>query len=361
MENLELKKSKINKEFWQGKKVFITGHTGFKGGWLSLWLHSLGAIVTGYSLYPKTSPNIYEELKLEKIIKKSIIKDIRNIAELEKEIYIANPEILIHMAAQPLVRQSYVNPMETYTTNVIGTLNILEIVRKIKKIKSVLIITTDKCYENENRNIEYSESDSLGGSDPYSSSKTCTEIITNAYRKSFFNNINDTKLATARAGNVIGGGDWSEDRLIPDALKAFCQNESLIIRNPDSIRPWQHVLEPLSGYIILCEKLYYEKKYATSWNFGPNNKDNKKVKEVIKILIEKTGITHNWIVKEDNELIESKILKLNCDKAERELGWKAKWNIETALEKVIDWQNNYNNRINMTKFTLNQINEYMDK
>ena len=242
-------KAQVDPLFWSGKKVFLTGHTGFKGGWLTLWLSSMGAKVTGYALAPNTMPNFFEVCKINDVLDQSNIADIRNLAELQKSMADAEPEIVIHMAAQPLVRYSYTNPVETYATNVMGTVHVLESARTLESVRATVVVTTDKCYENREQEASYREDGAMGGFDPYSSSKGCAELVTSAYRRSYFSK-SVNHVASARAGNVIGGGDWSQDRLIPDAIKAFEANQPLMIRNPMAIRPWQHVLEPLSGYLI---------------------------------------------------------------------------------------------------------------
>ena len=264
-----------------GKKVFLTGHTGFKGSWLSLWLQACGSILMGYSLAPNTSPNLFEAGSVASGMH-SIIGDVRDLESLTLAVSEFSPEIVIHMAAQPLVRKSYENPVETYSTNVMGTVNILEAVRKTESVKAVVNVTTDKCYENKEWAWGYNEDDAIGGHDPYSNSKGCSELVTAAYRSSYYNYEGSAKIASARAGNVIGGGDWSEDRLVPDILRAFENNKSVKIRNPSATRPWQHVLEPLSGYLCLAEKLYiYGDKYAEPWNFGPEESDVKTVEAII--------------------------------------------------------------------------------
>ena len=261
----------ISEKFWKKKKVFVNGHTGFKGSWLCIFLKFLGAEVTGYSLKPKTKPSLYNLAKINRIIKKSVIADVRDYKRLYREIKNSNATIVFHLAAQPLVRYSYLLPKETFDTNVLGSLNILECVRKIKKIKSSIIITTDKVYDNSKNKI-FKETDKLGGIDPYSSSKVCVEHLFSSYINSFFKKSQNQKLATVRAGNVIGGGDYSKDRLIPDIYRFAKKNKKIILRNPNSTRPWQHVLEPLSGYLLLVEKLSKNKmnKLYQSWNFGPN-------------------------------------------------------------------------------------------
>jgi len=352
--------SKINSGFWSGKKVFLTGHTGFKGGWLSLWLSSMRAEVTGYSLAPNTNPNLYSVAHIESIQNQSYIADIRNLDALSTAIKYAQPDILFHMAAQPLVRYSYLNPVETYATNIMGTVNVLESVRLCDSIKSVVIITTDKCYDNKEWEWGYRENEAMGGHDPYSSSKGCAELVTSAYRNSFFNKHYSPSIATARAGNVIGGGDWSGDRLIPDAIKAFENAQSLILRNPLSTRPWQHVLEPLSGYLMLAEKLYSEgNAFASSWNFGPLDSDTRTVEEVTNMLIKEWGQGANWRQEGNDQPYEANFLKLDCSKARKYLNWSPKWSLETAMIKIVEWQRAYKSQQSMLQFSLKQINEYM--
>jgi len=272
VESLEISKGKVDPSFWKGKKVYLTGHTGFKGSWLSLWLQSMGAVVKGYSLEPNTKPNLFTEANVEENMN-SEFGDIRDLNQISKSMLDFNPDILIHMAAQPLVRLSYQEPVDTYTTNVIGTVNVLEAARGCPNLKAIVSVTTDKCYENNEWDWGYRENEPMGGHDPYSSSKGCAELVTSAYRRSFFNAENSASLASARAGNVIGGGDWADDRLIPDILKAFEKSKPVVIRNPISTRPWQHVLEPLSGYLVLAQELFENgKEYAEGWNFGPKMK-----------------------------------------------------------------------------------------
>ena len=356
MEDLEI--IKMNRSFWNGKKVFITGNTGFKGSWLSLWLQDCGAILKGYSLEPNTQPNLFEAAAISKDME-SIIGDIRDLEKITSAINEFNPEIIFHMAAQPLVRRSYKNPVETYTTNVIGTVNLLEAVRSTVSVKAVINITTDKCYENREWVWGYREDDPMGGHDPYSSSKGCSELVTTAYRKSYFNYQDSAKIASARAGNVIGGGDWADDRLIPDILKSFENNESVLIRNPSATRPWQHVLEPLSGYLLLAEKIYMSgDKYAQGWNFGPQDKDVRPVKSIIEFLVNQWGNNANWSHDRSEQPHEAKLLKLDISKANKLLGWSPKCNLYKSLESIIEWHKNWLNGGNVRNFTIKQIHEY---
>lgn len=345
---------------YSNKKVFLTGHTGFKGCWLSLWLTLLGAKVCGYSLPPNTNPSMFEVLNAEKKIEKSIIGDILDNFSLEKAMLDFKPDIVFHLAAQPLVRLSYSEPVLTYQTNVIGTLNVLEAARKCKCVKAFVNVTTDKCYENKEINRGYREDEPMGGYDMYSSSKGCVEIMSSSYRRSFLQNENSYAMATARAGNVIGGGDWALDRLIPDCIRAINNNEKIEIRNPIAVRPWQHVLEPLSGYLLLGEKLLESgKKYAEGFNFGPNEDSVLKVSDVVQKVIEFYGKGEVFVHKKDN-LHEAGLLMLNIDKARKVLNWKPTYTPEEAIEKTVDWYKHfYSNDRNLLNYTLSQIADYV--
>jgi CDP-glucose 4,6-dehydratase len=356
-----MKPAYVDPIFWKDKKVFLTGHTGFKGGWLALWLTSMGAKVTGYALAPNTSPNLFEVLAIDSLIEKSHIADIRDLSGLQNAMSEAKPDVVIHMAAQPLVRYSYANPVETYATNVMGTVNVLESTRAIDSLRASVVITTDKCYENKEWVWGYRENEPMGGYDPYSNSKGCAELVTSAYRQSYFSNLNSAnKVASARAGNVIGGGDWSEDRLIPDAIKAFEANKPLMIRNPLATRPWQHVLEPLSGYLILAQALYdHGSAFASGWNFGPSDEDNRVVQEVVDVLISGWGDAAHWEKEGSEQPHEANLLKLDCSKARTQLRWIPKWRLETAIQKIIEWQKAFQAQENMQEVSLAQINHYM--
>jgi CDP-glucose 4,6-dehydratase len=356
-----MKLAHVDSVFWKGKKVFLTGHTGFKGSWLSLWLASMGAKVTGYALAPNTIPNLFDVLAIDSLIEKSHIADIRDLAVLQKAMSESKPDVVIHMAAQPLVRYSYANPVETYATNVMGTVHVLESTRTIDSVRATVVVTTDKCYENKEWVWGYRENEAMGGYDPYSNSKGCAELVTSAYRQSYFSNSNSTnKVASARAGNVIGGGDWSEDRLIPDAIKAFEENKPLMIRNPLATRPWQHALEPLSGYLILGQALYDQgSAFASGWNFGPRDEDNRAVQEVVELLISGWGDTACWEKEDSEQPHEANLLKLDCSKARTQLGWAPKWNLETAAQKIVEWQKAFQAQENMQEVSLAQINHYM--
>lgn len=349
----------VNPKFWKDKRVFLTGHTGFKGSWLTLWLASMGAKVTGYALVPNTSPNLYNVLSLDGLIEKSHISDIRNLGSLQKAMHDADPEIVIHMAAQPLVRYSYENPIETYAVNVMGTAHVLEAARSISSIRATVIVTTDKCYENREWDKGYVEEDAMGGYDPYSSSKGCAELVTAAYRRSFFSE-HPNAIASARAGNVIGGGDWSADRIIPDAIKAFESQQPLLIRNPNAIRPWQHVLEPLSGYLVLAQALYENgAAFEGAWNFGPDDKDARSVKEVVNILIQSWKNEASWKQDGSPQPHEANFLKLNCNKAKQELCWTPKWSLEEAIDSIARWNAGFTKKGDMRTFSLGQINSYL--
>jgi CDP-glucose 4,6-dehydratase len=353
----------INKEFWNGKKVFITGHTGFKGSWLSLWLSSLGANVTGYALTPPTQPSLFELCNIDQLIT-SVIGDIRDSEKLMQVMQDVQPEIVIHMAAQPLVRDSYKNPVDTYAINVMGTVNVLEAVRHCPSVKAVVNVTTDKCYDNKEWIWGYREDEPMGGYDPYSNSKACSELVTSSYRNSFFNPSDYAKhgvaIATARAGNVIGGGDWAADRLIPDCINALLTNKKVIIRNPNAIRPWQHVLEPLSGYLMLAQGLYEEgARFAEGWNFGPDDSDAKPVEWIVERMCEHWGKDAAHKVDSGVHPHEAHYLKLDCSKAKMRLNWYPKWNLEYALRNIINWVQAYNKKANMRNICLQQIDDYM--
>lgn len=349
-------------EFWHDKRVFLTGHTGFKGSWLSLWLESLGAEVTGYALVPPTTPSLFDEARVADGLR-SIIGDIRDLVTLQEIVQTARPEIVIHMAAQPLVRYSYHNPVETYATNVMGTVHLLEAVRNTPGIKAVVIITTDKCYENREWVWGYREHEPMGGYDPYSNSKGCAELACAAYRSSFFN-LRDyarhgVALASVRAGNVIGGGDWAHDRLIPDILTAFEQGKLVNIRNPHAIRPWQHVLEPLRGYLTLAERLFkYGPDYAEGWNFGPNDEDAKPVGWIVQRMAQMWGENTSWQIDLDEHPHEATYLKLDISKARSRLDWHPTLRLNDALQLIIDWAKKRQAGADIRELTLTQIQTY---
>ncbi|KAF0218723.1 MAG: CDP-glucose 4 [Geobacteraceae bacterium] len=351
-----------DRKFWKGRRVFVTGHTGFKGSWLSLWLDRLGAHVTGYALEPPTVPSLFELARVGERAA-SIISDVRDGESLARAMASASPEIVIHMAAQPLVRDSYKNPVETYAINVMGTVNLLEAVRRCKGIKAVVNVTTDKCYENREWVWGYREHEPLGGYDPYSNSKACSELVTSAYRNSFFNAghyaAHGVAIASARAGNVIGGGDWAADRLIPDFVRAILKGERIIIRNPSAIRPWQHVLEPLSGYLALAQKLYEDgARYGEGWNFGPDDRDARPVEWIVRKLCAKWGENASYGIDGGEHPHEAHYLKLDCSKAKAELGWHPRWDLETAIDSIIEWTRSYKGQKDVREVCLRQIEEY---
>ena len=354
----------VNASFWQGKRVLLTGHTGFKGAWLSLWLSELGARVTGYALEPPTSPSLFGELRVDERVD-SRIGDITDLASLKAVFADARPEVVIHMAAQSLVLQSYDDPIETYMTNVIGTANVFEAIRSVDSVRAIVNVTTDKCYENREWHWGYREDEPMGGHDPYSSSKACSELITRTYAACFFGNDSTARLASARAGNVIGGGDWSDNRLIPDFVRAITAGDVLNIRNPGSIRPWQHVLEPLSGYLMLAEKLCTEEgdRFLGGWNFGPHDMDARPVSWIADHLCAMWGNGSRWEYVGPNDAAphEATYLKLDCSKARAELGWQPRLNLETALEWIIDWNRCHFEGGDTVAKTIEQINAYAAK
>ncbi|MEN9369977.1 MAG: CDP-glucose 4,6-dehydratase [Bacteroidota bacterium] len=354
-------KGNVSPSFWKGKRVFVTGHTGFKGSWLSLWLQDMGAIVKGYALEPNTNPNLFTQAEVAQNME-SEIGDITDLKHITESMIAFNPEVLIHMAAQPLVRLSYQEPVLTYATNVMGTVNVLEAARQCSNLKAIVSVTTDKCYENKEWAWGYRENEAMGGHDPYSSSKGCAELVTAAYRKSFFNGKNSAYLASARAGNVIGGGDWADDRLIPDIIKAFEKNEPVIVRNPMATRPWQHVLEPLSGYLLLAQHLYEDgSDFAEGWNFGPKDEDCKPVSWILDNMVAKWGKGASWELDKNNNPHEAGYLKLDCSKAATQLNWHPKWNLEDTLESIINWHQNYIAQINIQEQCLLEIAKYQKK
>lgn len=347
------------------RRVLITGHTGFKGSWLSLLLHKLGADVYGYALQPPTHPSLFEEAKIAALIK-SHIGDIRNYEKLLSVLQQVKPEIIIHMAAQSLVRESYRNPVETYNINVMGTVNLLEAARHTSGVKAVVNVTTDKCYENREWHWGYRENEPMGGYDPYSNSKGCSELVTASFRNSFFNpsaySQHGVALASARAGNVIGGGDWAVDRLIPDFIRAISKGEKVRIRSPYAIRPWQHVLEPLSGYLTLAAKLFSEgPRYGEGWNFGPNDNDAKNVEWITKTICSMWGNGASYEIDKNPQPHEANYLKLDCSKAKAELGWFPKWNIDTTLQSIVDWNKAYISGKDIKAVTENQIETYFNR
>lgn len=343
--------------FWRKRKVLITGHTGFKGSWLSLWLQLLDADLLGYSLASPSIPNLFTLATVSHGMT-SVIGDIRDYSFLQQTVQAFQPEIIFHLAAQPLVRYSYQEPIETYATNVMGTVNLLEAARSAQSVKAIINVTTDKCYENKEWQRGYHEQDMLGGYDPYSNSKACSELVTSAYRTSYFNERN-IGLASARAGNVIGGGDWAVDRIIPDIIRAFMNHEPVLIRNPNAERPWQHVLESLSGYLLLAEKLYHSQVgYSESWNFGPSEFDIKPVSWIVEKMIQVWGEGVSWKPDSKTNPHEATYLKLDCRKANDQLGWRPRWHLEKSLEETIKWYRAYHAGKNMREVTLSQIKNF---
>ena len=358
MESVEI----VAEGFWKGKRVFITGHTGFKGGWLSMWLAQKGAEITGYALEPPTHPSFFSACRLDGRLH-SIIGDIRDLNQFQLAVNKAEPEILIHMAAQALVRLSYEDPLTTYTTNIIGTVNALETVRQCPSLKTVLIITSDKCYENREWYWGYRETDPMGGYDPYACSKGCAELITASYRNSFFPSSgypeHGVALASARAGNVIGGGDWAQDRLIPDIFKSALAGNEVKIRYPSAVRPWQHVLDPLQGYLCLLEKLHsHGTDFAEGWNFGPANTNCQPVYLILNYLQKQLGNRINWSADEKRHFHEAAYLKLDCSKANQRLNWNSKLDLPTALEWTTDWYLAYERGDDVSLLTEKQIRQY---
>jgi CDP-glucose 4,6-dehydratase len=351
-----MEKMAVNLEFYKGKKVLITGHTGFKGSWLSKILIEAGAEVIGYSLNPPTKPNLFEISGIEKEIK-SVIGDIRNLEMLMETLKKYKPEIIFHLAAQPIVRDSYKEPVYTYETNVMGTVNILECIRKNSCVRSFLNVTTDKVYKNNEWEWGYRENEQLDGYDPYSNSKSCSELVTHSYKNSFFSD-GQVAISTARAGNVIGGGDFAPDRIIPDCIRAAEKKETIIVRNPHSIRPYQHVLEPLRAYLMIAQKQYEDIKYADYYNVGPDESDCITTGELVDIFCKKWGLDIAWEDKFTGGPHEANFLKLDCSKIKSVFGWKPKWNVETAIEKTVEWAKCYFEKGDINECMIRQINQF---
>jgi len=355
----------MNAAFWRGKKVLLTGHTGFKGAWLALWLNELGAKVAGYALDAPTEPSLFSAARVADTVEHTIA-DVRDLALLRARVRTFRPEIVFHLAAQALVRQSYAEPVETYATNVMGTANVLEAVRLEPSARAVVIVTSDKCYENREWIWGYRENEAMGGHDPYSSSKGCAELVCAAYRASYFNPgrlaEHGVGIASARAGNVIGGGDWSADRLIPDAYRAIASGEPVRIRNPKALRPWQHVLEPLSGYLLLAERLCDgEERFAQGWNFGPPEADARSVADVMNKVVELWGGALRWELDGGAHPHEATLLRLDCSKARVSLGWRPKLGLQEALAWTVEWYRAYLSKADVRQMTLDQISRYMSK
>lgn len=353
----------MNTSFWAGKKVFVTGHTGFKGGWLSLWLASLGARVAGYALSPSTDPNLFDLAGVGQAVERSHIGDIRDAAGIAAAVSDFAPDILLHLAAQPLVRRSYADPVETYSTNVMGTVHVLEAVRRCASVRAVVVVTSDKCYENREWLWAYREDEPMGGFDPYSSSKGCAELLAGSWRRSYFATPDHPDrgpaLATARAGNVIGGGDWSEDRLVPDILRAFAAGDPVLIRSPAALRPWQHVIEPLAGYLTLAEKLWnHGSEFAEGWNFGPDSRSEKPVSYIVDKLASLWGDKAGWRLADGWQPHEAHLLKLDSAKARARLGWQPRWTVDKALAATVSWQKGLLSGQAARELVLSQIADY---
>jgi CDP-glucose 4,6-dehydratase len=343
--------------FWAGKRVFLTGHTGFKGSWMALWLQQMGANVTGFALAPPTRPALFDVARVaDGMI--SIIGDIRDRDALERALVAADPEIVIHMAAQPLVRASYDDPVGTYATNVMGSVHLLEAVRKARGARAVVMVTTDKCYENREWVWGYREDEAMGGHDPYSNSKGCAELVTSAYRRSFFGAAR-TAIASGRAGNVIGGGDWADDRLIPDILRSVAAGEPVLIRNPLAIRPWQHVLEPVSAYLVLAQALWDDPAAAAeAWNFGPRDDDAKPVQWIVERMCALWGDGAGWTRDESIQPHEARYLKLDISKARSRLGWSPRWTLDQALDNIVAWQRAWLSGADMHDYCLGELTRF---
>jgi len=353
----------VNPDFWRGRRVLITGHTGFKGGWLSLWLHKMGAQVHGYALPPNTNPSLFEAAKVGSVID-STLGDIRDLDATKRALLEAQPEIVFHMAAQPLVRLSYQDPVGTYATNVMGTVNILEAIRSCPSVRAVVMVTSDKCYENREWEWGYRESEAMGGYDPYSNSKGCSELVCSAYRSSYFNpndyDRHGVAIASGRAGNVIGGGDWAEDRLIPDFIRAMASGQQLCIRSPHAIRPWQHVLEPLGGYLVLAQRLIQDgPRFAQGWNFGPRDQDARPVEWIVERLVQQWGDGASWRLDDQLHPHEAHYLKLDISKARTHLGWEPRWSLEETLNHIVEWYHAFHRGEDMMRLSIKQIEAYM--
>lgn len=348
----------VNPSDWQGRRVLVTGHTGFKGGWLSLWLHQLGAEVTGLSLPAPTDPSFFEQTKLEELIT-HIEGDVRDFDSVEKAIREVRPEVVFHLAAQPLVRYSYDNPVETYATNVMGTVHVLEACRNVDSVRAVVCVTTDKCYENREWVWPYRETDPMGGYDPYSSSKGAAELAISAYRRSY---PDGPRIASVRAGNVIGGGDWALDRLVPDIVRAMLAGERPEIRNPNSVRPWQHVLEALGGYLVIAQSLLEGREdVATAWNFGPSDDDAQPVYWIVDEMLAAWGTNLGWTKPDGSQPHEAVLLRLDCSKARTELGWRPRLRLKEALAKVVEWHKTVADSGDARSISLAQIADYNDR
>jgi len=353
----------LNPEFWKGKHVFVTGHTGFKGSWLCMWLNHLGAKVTGYALPPPTDPSLFEMAHIDTLIN-HVVGDVADLPKLQTALAAAKPDIVIHMAAQSLVRYSYEHPVETFSTNVLGSVHMLEAVRHVPSVRAVVMVTSDKCYHNEEWVWGYRENSRLGGDDPYSASKGCAELVVNAFQHSFFspktNGEGVAAVASARAGNVIGGGDWALDRLVPDILRSLLKGQPTLIRNPQATRPWQHVLEPLHGYLMLAERLYADRhQFSSAWNFGPPEKSEKTVGWIIEKMYDLWGVDFEWQRDPNRGPPECTFLKLDASKAHAHLGWRPKLDLPTTLDWIVKWTRRYQAGDDMRKVSVAEIDRFM--
>jgi len=350
----------IDAAFWRNRRVFLTGHTGFKGAWTVLLLRSLGADVYGFSLPPEDDRGLFVKASVEADVD-HMIGDIRDLPCLQSALARAKPDVVIHMAAQSLVRRSYEDPIDTYSTNVMGTANLLEAVRRVAGVAAVIIVTSDKCYESTGARTEYRETDAMGGYDPYSSSKGCAEIVTTAYRRSFFQGERQTQIASARAGNVIGGGDWARDRLVPDTMRAFAAGKVVRIRNPASVRPWQHVMDPLLGYLLLAERLMQNgRAFAEGWNFGPHHDSAVPVSVIVEKLARQWGEGARWELDDGDHPHEAAYLGLDINKAESQMGWRPLIGLDRALQLTAEWYRALEAGLDMRDFTRTQIGEVVD-
>jgi CDP-glucose 4,6-dehydratase len=347
----------VDERFWKGKRVFVTGHTGFKGGWLTLWLSVMGAEVVGLSNGRPTDPCLFDVAGLATDVA-SVEADVRDFDSIERAVRDFQPEVVLHLAAQPLVRLSYQDPVSTYATNVMGAVHVLEAVRRVRTVRVVVNVTSDKCYENREWEWGYRENEPIGGRDPYSSSKGCAELVTAAYRSSFFGALDSAAIASARAGNVIGGGDWGADRLVPDVMRAALSGAPVRIRNPQAVRPWQHVLNSLSGYLLLAQRLWHSREFATAWNFGPTESEARTVAWMVERTAALWGSNIQWERDSDEQTHEAHVLKLDSSRARERLGWKPNWELEQGLTATVDWYRAYRDEHNMRAFSLAQIGAY---
>ena len=347
----------VDPDFWRERRVLLTGHSGFKGAWLALWLQSLGARVTGFASGLPTEPSLHELARVAEGME-SIEGDVRDAAAVDAAVVHSDPEIVIHMAAQSLVRRSFLEPRETYATNVIGTVNVLDAVRRAEHVRAVVNVTSDKCYENQEWEWGYREHEPMGGHDPYSSSKGCAELVTSAYRNSFFGDPDGARLGSARAGNVIGGGDWGEDRLVPDIMRAALAGETVRVRNPNSIRPWQHVLNPLSGYLVLAQALWQAPEHAAGWNFGPAEQDARPVGWIVERMAELWPDQLRWELDEGPHPHEARYLKLDSSRARGRLGWRPPVALEEALASIVEWYQALREGADLRAVTIAQIESF---